>query len=121
MRDEMIKGIGIDIITIKRFNAVKDKERFLNQFLNDEEILEANKSDNKNRYWAALFTMKEAIFKAFKIGLHFGSHWRDISITKDLKVNLSGYLGKISKNKTKVLVSKTYSKQYALSLALIEK
>lgn len=116
----MIKGIGIDIITIKRFDTVKDKETFLKQFLNDEEILEANKTDNKNRYWATLFTIKEAIFKAFKIGLHFGSHWRDIRINKDLKINLAGYFGKISKNKTKVLVSKTCSRQYALSLALIE-
>ena len=69
----------------------------------------------------ALFAIKEAIFKAFKIGLHFGSHWHDIGINRDLKVNLSGYLEKISKNKTKVSVSKTCSKQYALSLALIEK
>ncbi|MGB3478761.1 MAG: 4'-phosphopantetheinyl transferase superfamily protein [bacterium] len=116
----MIKGIGIDIITIKRFNTVKDKERFLKQFLNDEEILEANKTDNKNRYWATFFTMKEAIFKAFKTGLHFGSHWCDIRINRDFKVYLSGYLGKISKNKTKVLVSNICSKQYALSLALAQ-
>jgi len=116
----MIKGIGIDIITIKRFDTVKDKERFLKQFLNDEEISEANKNDNKNRCWATLFTMKEAIFKAFKIGLHFGSHWRDIRINKDLAVKLAGYLEKISKNKTKVLVSKTCSKRYALSLALAQ-
>ena len=116
----MIKGIGIDIIAIKRFNTVKNKERFLKQFLNDEEILEANKTDNKNRYWATLFTMKEAIFKALETGLYFGFHWRDIRINKDLKVKLAGYLGKISKNKTKVLVSKTCSKQYALSLALTQ-
>lgn len=116
----MLKGIGVDITRIKRFNNVKNKGRFLKQFLNDEEISEANETNNKNRYWTALFAIKEAIFKAFKTGLYFGSYWHDINIKKDFEVNLSGYFGKIIKSRTRISVSKTCSKQYALSLALIE-
>lgn len=116
----MLKGIGVDITRIKRYSNVKNKDRFLKQFLNDEEISEANKTNNKNRYPMALFAIKEAIFKALKIGLFFGFYWHDISIKKNLKVNLSGYFGKMIKSKTRILVSKTCSKQYALSLTLIE-
>lgn len=116
----MIKGIGVDINRIKRYNDVKNKDRFLEQFLNDEEISEANKPNNRNYYPMALFAIKEAIFKAFKIGLYFGSYWYDISIEKDFKVSLSGYFRKMIKSRIRILVSKTCSKQYALSLALIE-
>ncbi len=116
----MLKGIGVDITRIRRYNNVKSKDRFLKQFLNDEEISKANRTNNKNRYPMTLFAIKEAIFKAFKIGLYFGSYWHDISIKKDFKVNLSGYFRKMIRSRTRILVSKTCSKQYALSLALIE-
>ena len=117
----MLQGIGIDLITIEQFKNLKNKKTFLKNFLNDHEISRAAILKNKNRYLAVLFALKEAVMKTFHIGLNTGSHWHDIKIHKDFKVNLVGIFKKINERRTQILVSKSSSKKYAVGLVLTQK
>lgn len=116
----MIKGIGVDIADTERFKKVKNKKKFLKQFLTDKEISDAENQTRENHHWATLFTIKEAIFKAFKIGLNLGSYWHNININKDFNVILSGYIREFFKADTKVYISQSCSKRYALSFVLVQ-
>ena len=116
----MLKGIGIDITEIARFKTLKNKEAFLEQVFTDGEIQNANGFSNRNMYWARLFAIKEALFKTFKIGLHYGSYWQDIEISKDFAIRLSGYFRKVFNKKTKVFVAHSCSQKLAVSIAFIQ-
>ena len=115
----MFQGIGIDITTIARFKNQKNKKMFLKNFLNDHEIVRTDISCDKDRSHAVMFAVKEAVMKASKNGLSSGVDFRDIILNKDLTITLRGIIGKLNKNKTKILISKTSSEEYALGLALI--
>lgn len=116
----MIKGIGVDIISTTRFETLKNKEAFLEQVFTDGEIENAKGFSNRNMYWARLFAIKEALFKTFKIGLHYGSYWQDIEISKDFVVRLSGYFQAFFNKKTKVFVAHSCSQKLAVSIAFIQ-
>ena len=58
----MIKGVGVDIVKISRFNDVS--EHFINRVLTKEEKEEYLKRENKPKYLASRFAAKEAYFKA---------------------------------------------------------
>lgn len=58
----MIKGIGVDIVKISRFNNVN--EHFINRILTPLEKEEYLKRENKTQYLASRFAAKEAYFKA---------------------------------------------------------
>jgi len=116
----MIKGIGVDITEAKRFGKTKDEKAFLKQVFTNDEIKNADNFSSKNKYWARLFAIKEALLKAFKTGLHHGSYWQDININGTFVVTLSGYFKKLLNRKTKVFVAHSCSKKYAASIAFIQ-
>ena len=87
----MVFGIGADIVAVERFKKLKDKEEFLAQFLLPEELSQAPKT-NRDHFYASRFAVKEAVLKALGCGLSRGSYWRDIRVSKDLEVSLSGPL-----------------------------
>lgn len=116
----MIKGIGVDITEIARIEKASNKKAFLEQILTAEEIKNGEHIHDKNKYWARLYAIKEALFKAFKIGLHHGFHWQDIDISRGFIVTLSGYFKKFFNKKTKVFVAHSCSKKCAVSIAFIQ-
>jgi len=116
----MIKGIGVDIIDIKRFATVQNKEVFLKQTFTADEIKNGKHMHDKNKYWARLFAIKEALLKTLKIGLRTGTHWHDIHISKDFVVTLSGYFKEPLNKKTKIFVAHSCSKRYAASITFIQ-
>jgi phosphopantetheine--protein transferase-like protein len=101
----VIKGIGIDLISAERFRDVKDKDDFLKQILTKKELYWISKEHRKNFFYATLFAVKEAIFKALRCGLHCGAFWHDIELTTRLEVQLSGFIKKRAQEKS---VSKMY-------------
>ena len=115
----MIKGIGVDISEIARFGKTANKEMFLEQIFNGEEIEHGKRMYDKNKYWARLFVIKETLFKAFKIGLQHGSYWHHINIDNSFIVTLSGIFRELFDKKTKVFIAHSCSKKYAVSIALI--
>jgi holo-[acyl-carrier protein] synthase len=87
----MVFGVGADIVAVERFKKLKDKEEFLAQVFSEEELSRAPKA-NRDLFYASLFAVKEAVLKALGCGLSRGSFWRDIRVSKDLQVSLSGPL-----------------------------
>jgi len=116
----MIKGIGVDITEIVRFEKVDNKKAFLEQLFTANEMENGEHVHDRSKYYARLFVIKEALFKAFKIGLQHGSYWHDIRINNSFLVTLSGYFKKLFDKKTKVFVAHSCSRKYAASIALIQ-
>jgi len=118
----MIKGIGTDIVEIERFKKIKDRKDFLKQIFTKREILNIKKERQKNIFYAKHWGIKEAILKALRCGLYYGSYWHDIKITKKLKINPSGFIKKIAKEKSvsAIHISITHSKKYVATFVLVE-
>ncbi len=119
----MIKGIGIDLIDIRRFENIIDKKSFLEQILTKYEIFWTRKNHARDSVYAIIFTIKEAIFKALGCGLHGGSYWKDIEINQTLGLHsFFGFIKRIVQKSTrpKVHISQSCSKRYATSFVLIE-
>jgi len=70
--------IGIDIVSIKRFEKFLEKQTALQKFLSDEEILLVNSSQSA----AGFFAAKEAISKALGTGIGASCSFKDIKIHK---------------------------------------
>jgi phosphopantetheine--protein transferase-like protein len=110
----MITGIGIDIVDRTRFDNVSDKQRFLEQLFTNKELQAVP------AHRAACFAVKEAVMKAFCVGLHLGSHWHDIEIHKAGQVMLSGIFTDNLKESTIVRATHCSSKHHALGFVLAQ-
>ena len=75
--------IGTDIILIQRIESSLEKfgDRFKTKFLNENEIVLANKTESIAGFWAA----EEAIAKALGCGIGAELTFHDITITKNSK------------------------------------
>ena len=109
----MIKGIGVDIVEIKRLNI--ENRRFIEKILTNNEIdcfnqLKNNK--NKLEFLAGRFAAKEAYLKAKQIGIGEMS-FHDIEILN--KLNGAPYL-----NDKKALISISHEKNYAIAMVLLQ-
>ena len=71
--------IGIDIVSIKRFEKFLEKKTALQKYLSDEEILLITSSQTA----AGFFASKEAISKALGTGIGKECAFKDIIIHKD--------------------------------------
>lgn len=79
----MIKGIGIDIIEIRRIElAIQKNNGFLKRLFNASEIQIFEEKGFKASNIAGFFAAKEACLKALGTGLR-GMQWRDIEICND--------------------------------------
>ncbi len=80
----MVTGIGIDLVDVRRFQDIKEKDNFIRQFLTESEYSDAVQETRRDFFCARIFAIKEAIFKALGCGLHYGAYWHDIEIHQDL-------------------------------------
>lgn len=60
----MIKGIGVDIVNIKRVKKYIEDPSFIKYTFTQKENEIAYTKSNKASYYASLFAIKEAFFKA---------------------------------------------------------
>lgn len=67
----MIKGIGVDLISISRIEKLVkvDLVQFIQLFTENEQRL-AEESDNRTRFLAGRFACKEAVFKCLDISMN---------------------------------------------------
>jgi len=82
----MIKGIGIDIIDIKRIKRIMEQygERFFNRILTEKEIEYCKSFKAKSElHFAGRFTAKEAYSKSIGTGISKDFGWKDIEILND--------------------------------------
>ena len=78
-------GIGVDIVDIERIKKIylKYDRKFAKKILSDNEIKIFDLSKNKISFLAKRFAAKEAIGKAFGIGIMNGYLLKNISIDND--------------------------------------
>lgn len=79
----MIRGIGVDIAEVSRFEKIAGHQRFLDRcFTMAEQAYLAERGAAMAQSMAGLFAAKEAVLKALGTGLG-GVSLRDIEITHD--------------------------------------
>jgi len=119
----MIKGIGVDIVEIKRLNEAFNKwgERFQRKVFTSKEIQGCQlRSRAKLAYLAGRFAAKEAVFKSLEGGIS----WQDIEIlaAKNGKPCLhhgERMKGVMSKKGIKnILISISHDSNYAIAEAI---
>lgn len=118
----MIRGLGIDLLAVERFAALKDKEGFSRNVFTPAETGLIDRAPEGARYQALLFTLKEAVLKAVGCGLSSGSFWRNIEIGRDASVRTSGPVEEMAAAKavTRIHNSAACTKEQALCVVLLE-
>ena len=123
--------VGIDIILVSRMKKALENNKFYDRILNKEEkeYIFKNKQANKDveaRSVAGFFAAKEAVLKAFGVGITNGYGFLDITISHDefgapivlLSKNLNKLL--IAKNKKQINISVSHDGDYATAIAILE-
>ena len=119
----MIKGIGVDIVEIKRLDKAFNKwgERFQEKVFTPGEIQNSQlKGRAKLTYLAGRFAAKEAVFKSLEEGIT----WQDIEILAAKNGKPYLHFGKkmkevINKKGIKnILISISHDNNYAVAQAI---
>ncbi len=71
---------GIDIVKIDRLSKYQNDEKFLNKYFSKAEIEYIKSKQNVLQTLAGLYACKEAVLKAFGIGIGAGLDLKDILI-----------------------------------------
>jgi holo-[acyl-carrier protein] synthase len=118
----MVKGIGVDVVDIKRFREVDNIHDLIDQIFTEREKLSILPDKTNETHLAKIFAVKEATMKALGVGLHYGSYWKNIEVSDGLDIRLSGYLKEISDNLrvSKIFNSITRTRNYMAAIILLE-
>jgi holo-[acyl-carrier protein] synthase len=127
-RTKMIYGIGTDMIEVNRIRDVMERDfGFREKIFTEGEIAYCEKMKNKQQYYAARFTAKEAFMKAIGTGWRFGISFTDIVVYHDQLgkpfIRLSGKAEELA-NKAGIVnihVSLSHLKEIASAIVILEK
>lgn len=115
-----IKGIGNDILEVSRFRKAAT-DRFVKKLFTLKELAYCNKFRDPIPHLAVRFSAKEAIAKAFGVGIGKDVHWQDIEILNNKagkpEVFLSAGLKKKFKKPT-VLIALSHCQEYVTAMAV---
>ncbi len=125
----MIVGIGIDIVEIRRFGEVleRQKDRFIRRVFTPDEQQYCHAHRDPVPHFAVRFAAKEALFKALGTGWAKGVRWVDASVRREglgaPALILSGEAEKIflERGATRAHVSLSHSNDSAVALVILEK
>ncbi|GAB6183429.1 holo-ACP synthase [Thermodesulfovibrio hydrogeniphilus] len=118
----MIKGIGVDIVSVDRIKAIYEKfgEKFLKKIFTDNEIKYSFSHKNPFPHFAARFAAKEAVIKA--LNKPEGLKLKDIEIINSSngspQIAISGSWF-MDKEKTVINCSLSHEKNYAVAFVII--
>ena len=81
----MILGHGVDVTEIARIEEAVSRfgERFLERSFCPDEIAYCRPMKFPGPHFAARFAAKEAVAKAFGVGIGGDVGWRDVEVTRD--------------------------------------
>lgn len=112
-----IKGIGVDIEEIKRFKSLpyKSNRDFYNKIFTDKEIRYCLSKSDPYPHFTARFAAKEAVSKALNQSVYRA---KSIEISND---KTGKPLLKLHKDpKSKILISLSHTKDYAIAFAIVQ-
>ena len=121
----MIKGIGTDIVEIARIKRMIKNQHAIDRLLTKKEAkLMANRA-KPHEFFAGRFAAKEAVSKAFGVGISKCPPNEVEVLNDDLGapyVVLYDNAKKLqeSKNATKIFISITHEKEYAVAMVVLE-
>ncbi len=123
----MTLGVGVDIITISRMKNILETsgKSFMKKVFTEWEQQRAESHPDKIAYTAMTFAAKEAIFKTFGIGWHYGVKFNEIEVREgrfgEPMPVLSGRFAEIAAERgvTKVLLSLSFDGDYAVAVAAL--
>ena len=123
-----IFGIGTDIVSVERIKKSLKNKNFINRVFNEKEILKCKGINNSTNCYAKRFAAKEAFSKALGTGISNGINFNEIVILNKKSgkpyINIIGQTKKIlkrkfKKKKTKISISLSDEKQYAVAFVTI--
>ena len=124
----MIVGIGVDIVEIRRFGAVleRQRDRFLKRVFTagEQEFCRAHRDPVP--HFAVRFAAKEALFKALGTGWAKGVSWLDVDVRREGQgaptIVLGGEAEQISRRlgARSVHVSLSHSNESAIAAVILE-
>ena len=122
----MILGIGTDIVEVHRVKKALENHRFKERVYTPDEINYCEKRGKQApASYAARFSAKEAVLKAFGTGLRKGT-LQDIEVLPDKlgcpHVQLGGYYARLAEEKgvKHVHVSLSHTREYAVAQCVME-
>lgn len=119
----MLRGIGIDIIEVKRIKKLIEDygEKFLNRILTENEINYCKKFSKSDLHFAGRFASKEAYSKAIGTGLGKKFSWKNIEVLNN--ENGKPYIVHLKENefsKLKFEISISHTEAYACAVVCCE-
>lgn len=121
----MIKGIGVDIVEIKRIKKLMENRHAIDRLLTENEAELMQKKAKPHEFFAGRFAAKEAVSKAFGVGISKCPPNEVEVLTDGLGapyVVLHGNAEKLQQklNVKNVFISITHEKEYAVAMAVLE-
>ena len=123
-----IFGIGTDIIQVDRIKKNLKKKGFVNRIFSKKEIAKCKKISNSSNCFAKRFAAKEAFSKALGTGISRGINFNEILILNKKSgkpyISLIGqtkkiFSSKVKNKKTKIALSVSDEKKYAVAFVTI--
>lgn len=121
----MVYGIGIDIIEIERIKDSIDKygDHFINKVFTSSEIAYCESKGNKYQHYAARFSAKEAVSKAFSEVWDNTCGWKSIEVLNaengKPNVKVFGKLLEFLSTDKEIKISLTHSHHNVAAVAII--
>lgn len=121
----MVKGIGIDVLEIRRMEEVVSRwgNKFLDRVFTEGELEYARSRKNPIYHIAGRFAVKEAVAKALATGWAGGFRWKDVEVRNDAAgkpaVIVRGNVEQILAS-SRILVSISHAESVVVATAIIE-
>ena len=124
--DALLLGIGTDVVEVARVKKAISNPRFVERVYTEaEQAYCESRGSQRAQSYAARFSGKEAVLKAFGTGLRGGS-LLDIEILPDAlgcpQVRLTGHFGQLAAERGagKIWVSLSHTREYATAQCVME-
>lgn len=125
--DQIIKGIGVDIIDVARIKRIVGKDRgFVEKVFTETEIRCCADKYRPGVHYAGRFAAKEAFLKAMGTGLRGAMAWTDISVENNELgkpgITLTGQTLENFKKKNfqAIHLSISHTREYAVAFVIIQ-
>ena len=123
----MIKGIGIDIIEIRRIKKVLESNpAFKHKVFSESEIKYCDSKADPGMSYAARFAAKEAFMKALGTGWNHEVRWVEIETeiadngSPNLKISGSTLNAMAIRNISTCFLSLSHEKEYSVACVVLE-